>query len=267
MPWTPSEGERARLLALGLGDDLYERFLGQLARRLLHPGEGAVDGGAFRGLHTVTLARAVGPTGWVLAVEALPDRALVLRGLIGRHSGLPQVEVAAVALAAEAGEATFHHVLAAPAYSGLRPRELDAPSPVRTLTVRCRTLDDLVGARRGLALLKLDLEGGEFDALRGARRLLERERPLVLFECARQNAAALYGYSAEDYFAFFAAAGYRLLDFFGRPFGPANWREPGVPFYRAAVPRGGGLETRLPAMLRALCRIALERPLALPQLW
>jgi len=84
---------------------------------------------------------------------------------------------------------------------------------------------------------------------------LARHRPVVVFEDSRQHAAQLYGYSAEDYFGFFGRLGYRLLDLFGRPFGPADWTRPRVPYYRIALPRGGGAEARviqaLPGIVRA----------------
>jgi hypothetical protein len=146
------------------------------------------------------------------------------------------------------------------AYSGLRLRDTPTPPRVERLEVACVTLDTLLAGRQGLGLIKLDLEGGEFHALLGARETLARQRPAVIFECARRQTAALYGYSRDDYFGFFETIGYRLLDLLGDPFGPADWERGLDPFYRVAVPRGSGAEARarqaLPGLMRGLLQPA-----------
>lgn len=49
-------------------------------------------------------------------------------------------------------------------------------------TVRIARLDDLVPIGRPVSFVKIDIEGYELLALRGAVRIL-RDRPVVLFEC------------------------------------------------------------------------------------
>jgi len=258
--WRPTPGEAARLLELGRSDAAFERIIAGLAAHLLLPGEGAVDGGAHRGLHTGLLRRLAGPRGWVLAVEPQPFLALLLRELLGPRADQAPCAVAEVALAERPGRAPFHLVRNHPAYSGLRLRDTPTPPQVEQLEVACVTLDALLAGRQGLGLIKLDLEGGEFHALLGARETLARQRPAAIFECARRRTAALYGYSRDDYFGFFEAVGYRLLDLLGDPFGPADWERRLVPFYRVAVPRGSGAEARacqaLPGLMRGLLQPA-----------
>lgn len=258
MTWRPTPGEAARLLELGRSDAAFERIIAGLAAQLLLPGEGAVDGGANRGLHTGLLRRLAGPRGWVLAVEPQPLLARALRTLqlpSAQHAPCTVVEAA---LAERDGRAPFHLVLNHPSYSGLRLRDTPTPPEVERLEVACVTLDALLAGRAGLGLIKLDLEGGEFHALLGARETLARQRPAVIFECARRRAASLYGYSRDDYFGFFEAVGYRLLDLLGDPFGPADWERKLVPFYRVAVPRGGGAEARARQALPGLTRRLLQ---------
>jgi FkbM family methyltransferase len=260
--WRPTPGEAERLLVLGRTTQTFERIVAGLARELLLPGEGAVDGGAHRGLHTGLLRRLAGPRGWVLAVEPQPFFARVLRTLQVPSEGHAPCTVVEAALAARAGRAPFHQVRNNLAYSGLRLRDTPTAPQVERLEVECVTLDGLLLDRPRLGLIKLDLEGGEFPALQGARETLARQRPAVIFECGRAKAASLYGYSREDYFGFFAANGYRLLDLFGAPFGPADWERKPVPFYRAAVPRGSGAEARVLQALPRLARACLVRPVA-----
>ena len=69
--------------------------------------------------------------------------------------------------------------------------------------VRSVTLDAFADAHPDPDLVKLDVEGAELRVLAGARRLVERARPLVLLELHDPRtldavAAALPGYSLED---------------------------------------------------------------------
>ena len=79
------------------------------------------------------------------------------------------------------------------------------------------TLDRLVPERDSVSFMKMDLEGGEFAALRGARRILERDKPLIVFEHGGDAIARYNGYQAGDFFDFWSAKGYALFDVFGRP--------------------------------------------------
>jgi hypothetical protein len=90
----------------------------------------------------------------------------------------------------------------------------------------------------GWRFCKLDLEGGEFFALRGARKSLARYHPMIVFENGLSAPAQVYGYSKEDFFAFFEGIGYRLYDLFGRPFTTAEWGLPNIPWEFIGVEDG-----------------------------
>ncbi len=175
-------GRRARLLDGGFTLDLdmtvpYEAhvWLGReeedglaFLRRTLKPGETMVDCGANIGLWTLTAAAAVGSSGRVVAVEANPRTAERLRA---HAAQAPWVEVHGVAAGEAPGEARFdtggeHHNVARIADDGGE-------------VVPVARLDDLVEGP--VAGMKLDVEGHELAALRGAQRLLE-SRPWVVVE-------------------------------------------------------------------------------------
>jgi hypothetical protein len=76
------------------------------------------------------------------------------------------------------------------------------------------TLDDLV-LRHGLDrvdVIKLDLEGGEADALEGTRAVLERDRPLLLVE-AEDERLASQGRTKAELLDAIARLGYALYVF------------------------------------------------------
>lgn len=178
----------------------YDRDLVEVMRRVLQPDSICVDVGAHRGavlVHMVELA----PAGRHVAVEPLPDFAGDLR------TRFPGVAVHDCALAAHTGTSSFAHVTSNAAYSGLRQRPYDRPDEqVSEITVAVRTLDDIVEGHRPVRLIKIDVEGGELDVLRGATRVLSEDRPFVAFEFG-SRASAAYGATAHEVFDALSAAG------------------------------------------------------------
>lgn len=141
-------------------------------RSLARPGWRAVDGGANLGVYTLTLARAGAE---VLAFEPNPPiadrgtRAIALNGLSER------VHHRQAALGAVAGTARFDR--SGPSENARLAADGAIDVPVVTLDAELERLE-----WPALDFLKLDLEGGEADALRGARRSLARYAPLVMTE-------------------------------------------------------------------------------------
>jgi FkbM family methyltransferase len=69
-------------------------------------------------------------------------------------------------------------------------------------------------AERGIGkvdFIRMDIEGAELMALRGAKGVIDRDRPHVLIEIHPQMLAARFGATAEDVVAFFKGRGYRMF--------------------------------------------------------
>lgn len=163
-----------------------------------------VDVGAHLGATTRQFTL-LAPRGTHICVEPTPYKARWLR------SAFRGVEVAEVALSSERGSADFFHQPKASAYSGLRRHEgggMKGTDACRT-TVRTERLDDVVPVERRVGFLKVDTEGAEAEVLRGATRILERDRPLILFECTQSGTHA-FGSSPFELFELLTAKGYNL---------------------------------------------------------
>lgn len=144
----------------------------------VRPGDTFVDVGANEGYFTVVASRLAGPAGKVVAIEP-QDR---LQGILRRNLALNRcqnVEVSAVAISDGPGQAQFHLTPdmnnSASALSQLTRYRL------ATQTVECSTLAEVFGARRvGEAVVKMDIESWEYEAIMGSPELFRSGRVRVL---------------------------------------------------------------------------------------
>lgn len=184
-------------------NELYDEWTCEIARRVLGPGLIGIDVGAHAGDMLRPMVEAA-PDDRHIAIEPIPSLAAELR------ENFPTVSVHELALAAEVGgDVSFHHVTSNPGYSGLRERRYDREDEtVELITVRTARLDDLVPDDAHVAMIKIDVEGGELGVLLGAGRIL-KAKPVVVFEHGL-GAADHYGTTPEDIWSVFAAVSMRV---------------------------------------------------------
>lgn len=162
-------------------DGVYEPELVCVLRRFLKAGGTFVDVGANVGVFTVVGSRLVGPTGRVLAIEASPGiRPFLEHNLKANSCSNSRMITKAVADNGpgkidfwQAPGDRFGMGSLAPQFAG---------SPV---AVDVDTIDHILAeaAVDRVDVLKIDVEGFEAAAFRGARALLQREaRPVIVFE-------------------------------------------------------------------------------------
>ena len=154
------------------------RYLGPHVR----PGEVVVDVGANYGYTTCYFASVCGASGHVLALEPEPDTRALLEHNV-HHNGYRNVEIVPAAAGATNGSISLwrsatnlaNHAVNA----GLVPNVRDS------VQVDVVTVDELCGAwldDRPPGLIKIDVEGWEWEVLNGARQVLDRARPTVWLE-------------------------------------------------------------------------------------
>jgi FkbM family methyltransferase len=244
----------------GAGVDFLEQIISAIYSATLKPGDLAIDCGASAGLHTMPMSDLVGPSGRVVAIEAVPELAEDL-ALRVRTSGHTNVEVVGKAIGSREGEASFVVVKGDTSWSGLRQRH-DLPpgaaSTVVRIEVRVTTLDRLlVDSRQRIRFIKMDLEGGEYHALQGATSLLTNHRPLIVFENCGEPGAKLYDYTREDWFAVFERADLVVFDLFGTPLTFKHWAFH-EPWYAIAAARGSDDERFVRSDLPGIIRTAYK---------
>jgi FkbM family methyltransferase len=173
-------------------------------RSLLNSGDFVIDGGANIGLFTTLAAEHVGRSGRVIACEPSPNTMRLLRANVV-DNGFDQVELCEVALAEAPGSLRMHVFEPGSGYSSFAPLSTDGGNEV---DVEVTTLDELALHVHGrIGLVKLDVEGAELRALRGASNLLTANRPDFILELEPEHLAR-QGCSIGEVQALFDDAGY-----------------------------------------------------------
>ena len=201
-------------LSTALGVALYRYGLlapeARLIEELLVPGDVFVDGGAHVGMFTLIGAAAVGSRGTVIACEPVPGTMALLRANLALNE-FAWVETHAVALSHRPGRAELFSFGSGSALSSFAP-ESHAGREALLVDVTCL---DVIAADRcdRIRLVKLDLEGAEVLALRGAQAVL-RQGPDFIIEVERDHLER-QGTTIEEMAATFASAGYRPYQIHG----------------------------------------------------
>lgn len=139
----------------------------------------AVDVGANIGLYTLILSRVLGKRGKVLSIEPDPHYFQFLKRNIELNNGY---NVATLNVAAwshyEDLELTRHLSGSSPIDTSVSPAD-----GVSAHTVRGRPLDDLLSESEiDPRLVKIDVEGAEYQVLLGMGSTLRSVRPIIIFE-------------------------------------------------------------------------------------
>lgn len=161
-------------------DDLWhvvpfrERIVLECIRSRLRPGDCFVDAGANIGFYTIVGARLVGPSGTVVAIEMMDDTARILRSHLELNS-VSNARVIERALSARDNET----VVASMPTGSFGQASISTGNSGETFEVRSATLDVLLRDTATIRLIKIDIEGAELEALRGASVTLDRVEAII----------------------------------------------------------------------------------------
>jgi len=150
----------------------------RLLPKLLRPGDVFVDGGANIGLFSFIAAVAVGPTGQVLACEPGPETMAMLRANAAENE-FGTLVLREVALSDRPGRTRFTIFEPGSGLASFAPG-IDGGRQIDVAVTTLDALSEDLPVR--VAVVKLDIEGAEAKALRGATALIARQRPILLIE-------------------------------------------------------------------------------------
>jgi len=162
-------------------EDVHDAILGKL-----RPGDVFIDGGANVGYYTVLGARVVGPHGTVVAIEAAPSTAKQLSQNI-KLNGLFNTVIVNKAIQGDP-QAKFVELHFSHGNFGMASLTRENQNAhFRRLRVHAGTIDNICSAYVHIRLMKLDIEGAELDALKGAKNTLAKT-DYVVVECNESKA-------------------------------------------------------------------------------
>jgi FkbM family methyltransferase len=213
------------MFALDIRSDLFRRFViertyePELAAlcvtQLQSMGDrDAIDVGANVGFFTTLIAKNISIGRKVLAIEPTPNASRRLARNILQNNVNDYVIVFVGAASASSGRTEISIVEGKEEYSSLG--SMSHPDicrdRFRKASVEIRTIDALVeqfALRPGF--MKVDVEGFEHMVFRGAQKVLEKHRPIIISELSdfmlRRN-----GSSAEEVINIIKSAGYRVVN-------------------------------------------------------
>jgi FkbM family methyltransferase len=189
---------------------------------LLQRGDRVLEIGSHHGFFAMLMACAVGPSGYVLGLEAVPFNAMVAQSQISLNGLGPVCSIRNLAGSDVPGTVPIHnsaygHVTLAKSWD--------------TVSVRAETGDQMDLELGPFNVLKIDVEGFEGKVLAGCTRLLSR-RPKLAIE-VHTPFLGVYGTSVGEIFSAIDAPSYE-----GVLIGRRNreYSEP-IPFNPSGVPK------------------------------
>jgi FkbM family methyltransferase len=176
-------------IAYGLGSGNHRQYYFERDGVSIQPEKGdyVIDGGACFGDTSIFFSCSVGPTGKIFAFEPLPVHANIVKYNIDQNALTDQITIVAAGL----GDASNHvnavgdefKAAASPGFSILG-KEMQVP---------ILSIDNFVESQgvEKIDFIKMDIEGFELKALKGAALIIEKHKPKL--------AISLY-HKIEDYF-------------------------------------------------------------------
>jgi FkbM family methyltransferase len=150
------------------------------------------DIGAHTGFFSILAAVLVGRNGAVVAVE--PDRrnASLLRETVARNRFGPNVAVVECALSSFEGAGKFASAISGPNSNTGMSKMVDHDL-LGSYEVSCMTMDKLAETFTAPNVIKMDVEGTESEVLKGAIRIFETVRPVLICEVHDELNATFVG--------------------------------------------------------------------------
>lgn len=196
-------------LAVGshiLNGQSYEPHITALLTRYVQPGMAVIDIGANIGYLTMVIASLVQESGLVIAIEPNPENVKLLEST-RRLNGFNQVQVIQVAAGRQTGILALN-VSHSNGMTGELPGDVEAILGARL--VPCLPLDILVPKDRRIGLIKIDIEGAEYNALLGLAETLARWHPVIVSEFSPGSLPGISGCTGPEYLRFLIGMGYQI---------------------------------------------------------
>jgi FkbM family methyltransferase len=178
-----------------------EPALFDFLKQTIRPGDVVLDVGAFVGIYAVLAARWSGPHGRVIAFEPTPSSAAIARKHLAFNGVAPErVQLVEAAVSDRATRATLHQYDAhATPYVNSLVRAVDTDARAVTHDVAVVTIDDVCRELKVVpSVIRMDVQGAEIQALRGARATIGAAPSLSLVVEMHPQCWPAFGVTEQD---------------------------------------------------------------------
>lgn len=148
----------------------------KIIEQIMKPGYVILEIGANIGYYALMESRLVGETGKIFAIEPEIDNFRLLNRNI-ELNGIKNIEIFNFAISDSGGEVPFYLTENSNLHSMIKPKK----GQYNTLMVKTKTADDFLSDKGKIDYLRMDIEGYEYQALKGMHRTLSENKNLQLF--------------------------------------------------------------------------------------
>lgn len=167
---------------------IWEKKLYDIYKKLLNKDDIAIDIGAYIGTHTLPMSHFCKH---VYAFEANPDIFKFLK-INKEQNEIENITLFNTLLSDSNKELTFY-------------KRTDGTSRVSnkvvkglSLFLQADSLDKILNTDEKIKLLKIDVEGHEFNVLQGAKEIIKKSRPIIMIEVFKQSRNKLVEWCTEN---------------------------------------------------------------------
>ena len=182
----------------------YDKQTKRIMQIVLEDESTFIDVGSHKG-EVLELALKISKKGKHFAFEPIPN---LFRKLNDKYGS--KCEVLNYGLSDQKKQSSFQHVTTNPAYSGIKMRTYPKDEQVETIQIQLDTLDNQLKQHDRVDMIKIDVEGAELEVLKGAKKIIEKFHPIIVFEHGL-GASDHYNTSPEDILTFFDDHQYQLF--------------------------------------------------------
>jgi len=179
----------------------------KIFKQILKADSNTIDVGCHKG-EILDLILKYSPQGKHFGFEPIPA---LYQNLVKKYRAKDNCKISSIAASNKKGTSSFNHVISNPSYSGIKKRSYDNPSEQdEKISVNTDLLDNVISSNHKIDLIKIDVEGGEMLVLEGAKGLIEKNKPVIVFEHGL-GASDFYETGPEDVFQYFETLDYELF--------------------------------------------------------
>lgn len=201
----------------------WEKELTEQLTKQIKPGDTFLDIGANIGYHSLFVASLLKNTGQVHAFEPIPNLSTQIKESVEVNQ-FKNISVHNVGLGSEATETKIYLRDENMGGSSLSEyKDLNLVSVSSTEKISIVTLDSLLTPETRVNVIKIDVEGYEFEALKGAQALLKAQHPVIFMEFSPMFYKLDYAQKSDDLIKFLTGLGYTFETMSNAPIKLEEW--------------------------------------------